>query len=172
MPKDVDYMRLCLSLARSSTPKPTNFRVGAALVSARTNFVLSTGYTLELPGNTHAEQCCLQKFAKSHNLSEERVGELLAADVDAVLYTTMEPCVERLSGNLPCIERILRTWRGGETGIKRVYTAVKEPDTFVKQNSSRAQLEAKGIQVIYVPGFEEEALQIATEGHAKVERQD
>ena len=165
--RNIEHIRSCLSLARSSPPRPTNFRVGAVLVSARTNTILSTGYTLELPGNTHAEQCCLQKFADAHGLSEERVGELLPPDVDAVLYTSMEPCVERLSGNIPCVERILRVACGDGSGIKRVYTAIGEPETFVKENSGRAKLEAKGIKVIQVPGFEDEALSIATEGHEK-----
>jgi len=50
-------MRFALELAEKSPPKPTNYRVGAVVVDAFNN-ILATGYTLELPGNTHAEQCC------------------------------------------------------------------------------------------------------------------
>src|SRR4051812_11593611 len=56
------YMRLALDQAHESPPKPSNFRVGALLVDADTGAILSRGYTLELPGNTHAEQCCLIKY--------------------------------------------------------------------------------------------------------------
>lgn len=159
------YMHLALNEARKSPPRPTNFRVGAVLVNGTTGEVLSTGYTLELPGNTHAEQCALSKFAQLHNLPFERVGEALRPELAAVIYTTMEPCVERLSGNLPCVDRILQTQTIDCGGIRRVFTGVKEPDIFVKGNSGRAKLERAGIQCILVPGFEKEALEVAKAGH-------
>ncbi|EXJ93740.1 hypothetical protein A1O1_02133 [Capronia coronata CBS 617.96] len=80
--------------------------------------ILSTGYTLELPGNTHAEQNALAKLAARHNLPESQVGEcpeFLEPGVQVVLYTTLEPCAKRLSGNLPCVERILGTRRKTRT---------------------------------------------------------
>ncbi|OAX82544.1 hypothetical protein ACJ72_03101 [Emergomyces africanus] len=134
-------------LSQQSPPKPTNFRVGAILLSrtrktlnppstqtyAYTDTILSTGYTLELPGNTHAEQCALAKYAASHGVKEERIGDVLpppptpaaAAAASAVpnddntqqheqkiiLYVTMEPCGKRLSGNTPCAARIVQTRR-------------------------------------------------------------
>ena len=155
-----DYMRLCLELASRSTPKPTNYRVGAVLVAAASNTILATGYTLELPGNTHAEQCALSKFAEQHNVSEERICEVLTDELDAVIYTGMEPCIERLSGNLPCVDRIVRARH-----VKRVYTGISEPETFVKKNEGKAKLEAAGIKVVHVPGYESRALDIATAGH-------
>lgn len=163
-----DYMNLCLELASKSPPRPSNFRVGAVLVAAATNTILSTGYTLELPGNTHAEQCALAKFAEEHMLPEEEVGELLKGDLDAVIYTSMEPCFERLSGNLPCADRIVRTSvKQSGHGIKRVYTGVSEPETFVKKNEGKAKLQDAGIEVTHVPGFEKRTLEIATAGHGK-----
>ncbi len=157
------FMQLALDEARKSPPKPSNFRVGAVLVDEYSAQVISTGYTLELPGNTHAEQCCLQKYAARFRLPEERVGEVLPAHT--VIYTTMEPCVERLSGNLPCVDRLLRTQTDGKGGITKVYSGVQEPDTFVKKNSGRARLESNGIECIHVPGFEQEILVVATAGH-------
>ena len=161
------FMHLALAEARKSPPRSTNFCVGAVLVNGNTNKVLSTGYTLELPGNTHAEQCCLQKYAEMHGVPAERVGELLGPEINALLYTTMEPCVERRSGNTPCVDRITHTQSGGIGGITRVYTGVQEPDTFVTANSSRSRLETYGIACTTVNGFEEQALQIATAGHEK-----
>lgn len=158
------YMRLALAEAKKSPPKPTNFCVGAVLVDESDGSILATGYTLELEGNTHAEQCALQKFASAHNLSEERVGEVLPEHV--VIYTTMEPCGVRLSGNLPCVDRILRTKSAGK-GIRKVYLGVKEPEKFVGENVGRAKLEEQGIECVHVPGLEEDILAVATAGHEK-----
>lgn len=161
-----EYMRFALSLARKSPPKPTNFCVGAVLVDAVNNRILSTGYTLELPGNTHAEQCCFAKFAAERDLHEDRLGETLPEGT--VLYTTMEPCGKRSVGNMPCVDRILRTKDGPNWGIKIVYLGVREPETFVGENVGRAKLEANGILCVHVSGFEEDILKVATAGHENV----
>lgn len=186
------YMALALAEARKATPKPSNFCVGALLVSEATDKVLSTGYTGELPGNTHAEQCCLAKFAAEQHdntsadaksagpdSSDVNWPALLPGHLNAVLYTTVEPCVERLSGNVPCLERILAT-RSRKTssadagdgtdqsagaGIRTVYVGLQEPETFVKANSARARLEAAGIAYVHVAGSEREIERVATAGH-------
>ena len=83
------YIKYALEQARRSPPLSTNFCVGAVLLDADKNEILSTGYTLELPGNTHAEQCCFIKVAQARNIPEERLSEVLPRN--KVLYTTMEP---------------------------------------------------------------------------------
>ncbi|KAI1141520.1 cytidine deaminase-like protein [Hypoxylon sp. FL0543] len=155
------YMKLALSLATKSPPKPTNYRVGAVVVDTATNEILATGYTLELPGNTHAEQCCFEKLAEEHGVPASRLGEVLPNSV--VLYTTVEPCSQRLSGNLPCVDRILAV--GNK--IKTVYVGVYEPEKFVSVNSSRQKLEDAGIGFVHVSGLEKEILEVATAGHDK-----
>ncbi|KAI8635584.1 cytidine deaminase-like protein [Xylariaceae sp. FL1651] len=155
------YMRLALSLAIKSPPKPTNYRVGAVVVNTATNEVLATGYTLELPGNTHAEQCCLEKLAEKYSVTVTDLGEALPDTV--VLYTTMEPCSQRLSGNAPCVDRILAVGKR----INTVYVGVQEPETFISANSSRRKLEDAGIGVVHVGGLEREILEVATAGHEK-----
>lgn len=75
--------------------------------------VLATGFSRELPGNTHAEECALEKLARYCTRTPE--GQSRAAidyastrePINLLLYTTMEPCSERLSGNKPCVARIL-----------------------------------------------------------------
>jgi len=167
----LDYMRLALEEARKSPPKPTNYCVGAVLVSPSSpEPILATGYTLELPGNTHAEQCCLGKLARSMNISEEHVGSIMPDDT--VLYTTMEPCDFRLSGNLPCTERVLltrNTLSTGHKGIQTVYIGVNEPEKFVGENKGRRKLEDAGVQVIHVQGLEDDILKVATAGHEQKE---
>ena len=111
------------------------------------------------PGNTHAEQCCLIKVAEKHNISEERLAEVLPQNT--VLYTTMEPCNERLSGNRTCVDRILGL--GG--AIKVVYVGIKEPEVFIGQNEGRKRLEDAGIPVVFVEGMQDRILKISTAGH-------
>ena len=159
------YMQFALSLARKSTPKPTNFRVGAILVDEASNRMLATGYTLELEGNTHAEQCCLQKLAALRGVPEDHVGDVLPPKT--VLYTTMEPCNKRSAGNETCVERILKTLEGTNGGIKTVYLGVAEPETFVGENAGRSKLEAAGIVCIHVPGLEDQILEVAKAGHVR-----
>lgn len=157
----IGYMRQALNLARKSPPKPTNYRVGALLVDSKTNTVLATGYTLECEGNTHAEQSCFIKLAEAHKVDEDALGNILPEGT--VLYTTVEPCFKRLSGNLPCVERIMRVGNA----IKTVYVGVKEPEKFVGENTGRRQLEDAGIEVVLIQGMEKEILEVATAGHIK-----
>lgn len=146
----VAYMRHALTLAKQAPARPTNFRVGAILVDEAADTILSTGYTMELPGNTHAEQCCLAKADRSEQ------GQKL------VLYTTMEPCNKRASGNIPCTETILNYGV-----IKIVYVGVREPEKFVGENVGRAKLEEAGVGYVHVAGLEAEILEVATAGHEK-----
>ena len=155
-------MRLALSLATQSPPKPTNYRVGALVVDVARNEVLATGYTLELPGNTHAEQCCLAKLADRYRVAPAHLAQALPDRV--ALYTTLEPCSERLSGNLPCADRILAV---GAARLPTVYVGVREPDKFVSDNSSARKLKDAGIDVVHVPGLQKEILEVATAGHEK-----
>ncbi|KAI8218044.1 Bifunctional protein RIB2 [Colletotrichum sp. SAR 10_77] len=155
------YLQYALSLAKQSPPKPTNYRVGAVLVNPASNAVVSTGYTLELPGNTHAEQCCFMKLAEQHEVAEEELGSVIKTPL--VLYTTMEPCSVRLSGNLPCAKRILQL----RSVIKAVYVGVQEPEKFVKDNTGRAALERAGIDFVHIKGLEGDILKVATAGHVK-----
>ncbi|KAG8623545.1 hypothetical protein KVT40_008521 [Elsinoe batatas] len=160
-----EYMRLALSEAKKSPPKPTNFCVGAVLVSpSASDPVLATGYTLELTGNTHAEQCCFLKIAEKYSVAEEDVGSALPEDTE--LYTTMEPCNMRLSGNAPCADRIIWTLKSGK-GIRQVFVGVLEPEKFVGENQGRKKLEEAGVKVIRITGMEDEIIAVATAGHEK-----
>ena len=160
------YMEYALEQARLSPPASTKFCVGAVLVDADENRVLSTGYSLELPrdslgdpGSTHAEQCCFIKIAQKHDLPEHRIGEVLPKNT--VLYTTMEPCNKRLSGNRTCVERILRL----KGAIKVVYVGIKEPDTFIGENTGIKRLQDAGVQVEIVEGMKDRILEVSLAGH-------
>lgn len=160
------YMEYALSRARLSPPAATKFCVGAVLVDAGKNQVLSTGYSLELPGDrpgdpgaTHAEQCCFVKTAERYGVAEAELGHALPEDT--VLYTTMEPCNERLSGNRICVDRILAL----KGALKTVYVGIKEPGTFVAMNQGQARLEAAGVTVIQLSGMEDRVREVSLAGH-------
>jgi pyrimidine deaminase RibD-like protein len=160
------YIAYALNLAKLSPPRPTNFRVGALIVDEDTNTILSNGYTLELEGNTHAEQCAIQKLCDTLKCNVEALGDKLPPNT--VLYTTLEPCSKRLSGNKPCVERILDIKRSnGKPGISAVYVGVLEPETFVQGNDGKQRLQSAGVKVQLITGHEAEILQVAKEGHVK-----
>lgn len=147
------YMELALEMANKCGETQTQFNVGAVLVN--TGEILATGHSRELPGNTHAEQCALEKYFEQTGKREVPPG--------TEIYTTMEPCSLRLSGNLPCVDRIL------ETSIKTCFVGVVEPDIFVKNNSGYSKLTEHGVEYIHIPGYEERCLEIAKKGHEKIE---
>jgi tRNA pseudouridine synthase 8/2,5-diamino-6-(5-phospho-D-ribitylamino)-pyrimidin-4(3H)-one deaminase len=143
------FMKMALEQAKKAPDTPTAFCVGAVLV--KDGKVLETGFTGELPGNTHAEQCALEKYFSKHSTDNVPEG--------TVIYTTMEPCVKRLSGNLPCVDRII------PTNIKSVFVGVVEPSDFVAENCGTEKLAKHGVEYIHVPGLEKECLETARKGH-------
>ncbi|TGZ82052.1 hypothetical protein EX30DRAFT_339953 [Ascodesmis nigricans] len=145
------HLRRALDEARKSPPTATAFCVGAVIISP-VGKIISTGYTGELPGNTHAEQCAFEKLAPE------------LPPLGSILYTTMEPCSFRLSGNKPCVDRILDL---GEGRIKTVVVGVKEPGDFVEENTGEGKLRKNGIEYVYVPGLEKDILEVAKSGHPK-----
>lgn len=177
--------------------------------------VVATGYSRELPGNTHAEECCLLKLAalgadtgsrddyfkddnedeiecehglesdvvgcsnqefgsvtvpaapvagagcssgcgggryNSNNKSSNMSGRKLKSRRKWIMYSTMEPCSTRLSGNRSCSDRLIAS------GIRQVYVGVREPDHFVKAVVGVENMVEKGIEVIHIPGLEDECL--------------
>ncbi|KAK9765733.1 hypothetical protein K7432_005698 [Basidiobolus ranarum] len=136
---DVVFLKKAIEQANLSIPVDTAYCVGAVLV--KDGKILSQGYSRELPGNTHAEECCLLKLSNPEEA------------IDAVMYTTMEPCSLRLSGNKPCCERLI------EAKIKRVVMGVLEPPKFVEDCTGAMELEKNGIQILHLTGFEEQCLQ-------------
>ncbi|KAH7158545.1 cytidine deaminase-like protein [Fusarium sp. MPI-SDFR-AT-0072] len=161
------FMEFALTQAKKSPPAAKKFCVGAVLVDAAKGRVISTGYSLEYPrdykgdpGTTHAEQCCFIKIADEHNLPEGRIHEVVPTDT--ALYTTMEPCNERLSGNMTCVTRILRL----KSAIKTVYVGIREPGTFIANNDGQQRLEANGVKVVYpVEHWRDRIIEISMAGH-------
>jgi len=153
---DQKFLRLALEEARKCIPTKTAYCVGCLIVHPQTREILATGYSRELPGNTHAEENAVTKLLQS---SKSRTGDPVK-DLD--MYATMEPCSERLSGNKPCTDRIIEN--GGLIG--RVVLGVREPDKFVRCIGVEKLLE-NGIVVIRNEDeeLEKECLEVARRGH-------
>ncbi|KXS21636.1 hypothetical protein M427DRAFT_130390 [Gonapodya prolifera JEL478] len=135
---DGKFMNLAIAEALKSTPVESAYCVGAILVSP-SGAIISSGFSRELPGNTHAEQCALLK------LHDRKVA------VGATMYSTMEPCSVRLSGNAPCAQSIV------DAGIARVVVGVMEPPDLVVCDGVRILREG-GVKVDRLTGFEERCL--------------
>ncbi|KAI1620012.1 DRAP deaminase [Exophiala viscosa] len=159
------FMEYALEQACLSPPAPTKFNVGAVLVNGDTGKILSTGYTSELlselpsdGGTIHAEHCCIIKVAESHDIPEQKVGDVLPTNT--VLYTTMEPCNERLSGSRSCVDRLLEL----KDSIRVVYFGISEPGILVLSDDGRKRLEDAGIEVRQMDSMQEQILAVTTGG--------
>ncbi|KAH6842681.1 hypothetical protein B0I37DRAFT_314178, partial [Chaetomium sp. MPI-CAGE-AT-0009] len=90
---------------------------------------------------TIAEHCCFIKVVDRHGVQDFDIAEVFPPNT--LLYTTMEPCNERLSGNRTCVDRIL----GLGDAIKTVYVGIPEPNTFIRLNEGITRLAEAGIKV-------------------------
>ncbi|ETW03327.1 hypothetical protein, variant [Aphanomyces invadans] len=131
--RDERFMRLAIAQAHLSPPTESAYCVGCVVV--KDDRVISTGFSRELPGNTHA--CALLKLDMQASGTE--------------LYTTMEPCSVRLSGNKPCVESCIAA------NVSRIVIGVMEPSKFVQCEGVRL-LREQGIQVDLLVGLEAECL--------------
>lgn len=87
------HMLQAIDQARKCSPDATANAFAVGCVIVQNENIVSEGYTRELTGNTHAEENALAKVD--------------SLDWGTELYTSMEPCSLRLSGNLPCVDRII-----------------------------------------------------------------
>ena len=144
---DAQHMLAACKLAHECEPVKTAYNVGAVLLDAEGE-VIGTGFSRELPGNTHAEQCALAKAAeKGHDAA------------GGTMFSSMEPCSTRLSGNESCTSRLI------SAKVARVVLAAMEPATFV-QCKGVELLQASGIQVdIYT---DDEVLQLVQSANAHI----
>jgi pyrimidine deaminase RibD-like protein len=167
--RHLTFMRMALEEAQKCIATPTAFSVGCVIVvhspHAEQPITLTTGYSRELPGNTHAEANAL---AKARALSSHELSQLLGVDsppdlqeilASADVYTTMEPCSVRTSGLAPCADALI------SAKVKCCFIGVAEPDDFVVCEGAQKLKEA-GVEVFWLPGLQDECLQEARRGHA------
>ncbi|KAJ2455538.1 hypothetical protein EV183_000015 [Coemansia sp. RSA 2336] len=138
--QDKKLMQAAIDCGKQCSSVESAYNVGAVIADAN-GTIISTGYSRQLPGNTHAEQCALLNLPDCQQLAH------------ASMYTTMEPCSKRLSGNVPCVARIL------QSGIRRVLIGVREPPNFVDCTGAE-ELQAKGVEVVYIAELEDECREL------------
>jgi pyrimidine deaminase RibD-like protein len=122
--RDTELLRQAVELADLSPQNAASFSVGA-LIAAQDGRVLATGYTRELGENWHAEEVAIEKA---------RQGGIDIAG--SVLYSSLEPCGQRLSGRTCCARHII------EAGVSRVLYCLGEPPVFVHPRGRQLLLEA------------------------------
>jgi len=141
---DTQAMLLACTEAAKCTPSPGAYSVGALVLCK--GVVLSSGFSRELPGNTHAEEVALGKLT-------------LPLPPFSTLYTTMEPCSRRLSGKDPCTSRIL------QAGVPRVVYCLREPTNFVEDCVGVEELQRAGVETVLLEDAECRRLAGAPNSH-------
>ncbi|CAB09771.1 CMP deaminase family/ methyltransferase bifunctional enzyme involved in riboflavin biosynthesis and tRNA pseudouridine biosynthesis Rib2 [Schizosaccharomyces pombe] len=142
-----EYMLKALNEAKKCEPTDSAFCVGAVIV--QNGKIVSTGYSRERPGNTHAEECAIEKFMLK-NPTDSLEG--------AIMYSTMEPCSKRLSKKVSCTDLIVKQ------KFSTVVLGSLEPDIFVKCEGVDL-LKKAGIVVIEKLTFQDDCLREAVRGH-------
>lgn len=104
------------------------FSVGAVVVLD--DRIVCTGHSRELANDMHAEEVCISKLS-TMNLDHTKL----------LMYSTMEPCGERLSGKKCCADLII------DSKIPTVVIGSLEPDTFIESTQGIEKLKSKNIQV-------------------------
>lgn len=137
---DLAWLTEACELATRCPPSRTAFSVGAVIVAADGE-KLAQGYSRE-GGNlrVHAEEAALAKVASSSRLR------------GATVYSSLEPCARRASSPRSCAQRII------DSGVRRVVTAWREPDTFVVAAAGAELLQASGVTLAEVTQHVEAAM--------------
>lgn len=131
-PGDANWLVEAIELSKRCPATDSAFCVGAILVSA-SGQVIAQRYSRQSDPNDHAEEAALADATTS------------GADLrGATLYTSLEPCLRRVSRPAPCADLILRS------GVRRVVYAWREPPVF-QPGGGAAWLERHGVTVIERP---------------------
>ncbi len=129
---DSRWLTEAIELSRQCPPADGAFSVGAILVSA-SGQVIGSGYSRKADPSDHAEEAALREAAA-------RGAEMRGA----TLYSSLEPCLRRVSRPVPCAELI------AAAGVRRVVFAWREPPIF-QPGGGAEWLSEHGIEVLEVP---------------------
>ena len=125
--KHLEWMRYACRLSWNASPVKDAYCVGCVIVEPSSNRLVTSGFSREMEGNTHAEECALRKLKHIETTKDEKLD----------MYATMEPCSIRLSGNRPCVQSIMLSGR-----IGRIFIGIMEPSTLVKCTGTQKLLSA------------------------------
>lgn len=135
---ELKFMKQAVELSKKCPFVQDRYNVGAVIVT-KDDEVISTGYSREATDNIHAEEMAIKKAIKE------------GVDLkETTLYSTMEPCGLRLSGNQCCADWII------EYGIKRVIFGINEPPFLVQNCTGAQKLKDNGLIVEQCSDYDEE----------------
>lgn len=138
MTSDVEWLERAIGLSRKCQPSESAFSVGAVLVG-EDGAEIATGYSREVDPKDHAEQIALSRAVpRGFDLS------------GATMYSSLEPCLRRLSRPLGCARLI------AAAGVRRVVIAWREPPLFVPGGGAE-WLESNGVEVVELSELAEAA---------------
>lgn len=143
---DRHWLGEAIALAARCPPSVSAFSVGAVLVGPAGELV-ATGYSRERDPHDHAEEAALAKAARGAGAAGEAEvagGAGATGLAGATMYTSLEPCLRRLSRPRSCAGLIVAA------GIRRVVMAWREPPLFVPGGGA-AWLAEQGVTVVEVP---------------------
>lgn len=131
---DEKWIKYTIELSRKCPPTDSAFAVGAVIIDEH-GTMLTNGFSRETNAKIHAEEAALKKLRSSTiDLSQ------------CILYSSLEPCNQRLSGATSCMEHILAS------GIKRIIFAAYEPPIFTK-GTGMERLQKAGIETGVISKF-------------------
>ena len=134
----------------TATPSSSSLALPLAERVGEQYRVVATGYSRELGDKTHAEEVALLKH---NNLTPSDAPHAFPPLVGRfTLYTTMEPCSERLSGRTACTTHLL------VAHVQRVVVGVEEPKVFISDCQGMRMLREAGVEVRRLEGLEDECL--------------
>ncbi len=129
---DRRWLVKAIELSSRCQPSESAFCVGAILVSPGGQ-VIATGYSRQSDPYEHAEEAALGRAAAARaNLG------------GATLYSSLEPCLARVSRPVPCAELISRS------AVRRVVIAWREPPVF-QPGGGATWLTEHGVTVLDLP---------------------
>ena len=135
---DRHWLTEAIELSRRCPPSPSAFSVGAIVV-AESGQMIATGYSRQTSPYDHAEEVALGRAAA------------LAADLaGATLYSSLEPCLRRVSRPVPCAQLV---WA---RGIRRIVIAWREPPVF-QPGGGVQWLAAHGTEIVELSDLAAEA---------------
>ena len=128
---DLVHIRAAIEASRLSCAESGEVRPKVGAVVVLNGIVLATAYRGEIP-ERHAEVIAL----------EDKLA--VTSIVGAVVYTTLEPCVRRGPGKIPCADRLV------ERRVSRVVIGMIDPDPTISGRGILALRDA-GIEVDLFP---------------------
>jgi len=105
-----EFMKLAIKEAKKSRPEDDRIHPKVGVVVVKDGKVISQGHRGELCAGEHAEYTVFERKLRDKNLS------------NAILYTTLEPCIERSHKKLPCAKWVVKR------RIKQVVIGIIDPD--------------------------------------------